>query len=104
MYVFLYKAPGKMADGHVINFSRSIFVFMILSFVIIRFIGGIDQGIDRWMWHEDQIMILCQDWHSKCQFQGIYLEVKSVSLKCRFNLRGYSREKMSNAAVPSLLQ
>ena len=77
---------------------------MILSFVIIRFIGGIDQGIDRWMWHEDQIMILCQDWHSKCQFQGIYLEVKSVSLKCRFNLRGYSREKMSNAAVPSLLQ
>ena len=88
-----------MVDGHILNCSRSIFVFMTLSFVIIRFIGGIDQGIDRWMWHEDQIMILCQDWHSKCQFQQIYLEVKDVTLKCCFNLRGYSRE-MSNAAVP----
>ena len=38
--------------------AQLIFVFIILSFVIIHFIGGTDQGIDRWMWHEDQIMIL----------------------------------------------
>ena len=73
---------------------------MILSFVITYFIGGIDQGIDRWMWNKDQITIFCQDWHSKCQLQGIRLEVKGVSFKWRFNLWGYSRKKMSIAAVP----
>ena len=43
---------------------------------------------------------MCQDWHSKCMLQGVRLEVKGVSLKWRFNLRSYSRKKMSIVAVP----
>ena len=47
---------------------------MTLSFVITYSTGIIDQGIDRWTRHEDQITLLCQDWNSKCYFQVIRLE------------------------------
>ena len=38
--------------------------------------------------------------NAKIPLQGIRLEVKGVSFKWRFNLWGYSRKKMSIAAVP----
>jgi hypothetical protein len=84
--------------GHTIDCSRLFLIFMTLSFVITYSTGIIDQGIDRWTRHEDQITLLCQDWNSKCYFQVICLE--GVIPKWRFILTGYSREKMSNAVAP----